>query len=154
MTTDRASGSASQVARVVGGVAMLTAIPCLLLICGCGGAGDRESIAGTVTIDGKPLEKGQIAFIPQTNTEGPTAGGEIVGGEFAIPATRGTFAGKFRVEITASRPSGKKVIDRLTREPVDSFEQFIPRKYNIESELDADVKAGDDNRFEFALNSK
>ena len=86
--------------------------------------------------------------------EGADGGRGDCGGKFSIPAAGGTFAGKFRVEITASRPSGKKVADRFTGKLVDSYEQFIPRKYNTESQLTADVKAGAENRFEFAVNSK
>ncbi len=121
---------------------------------GCGNASSRQAIEGTVTLDGQPLEKGQVTFAPQMGTGGPTAGADIVGGKFAIPASSGPFAGKFRVEITASRLSGKKVADRFTGKPVDSYEQFIPHRYNRGSQLEADVKADAANRFEFALNSK
>jgi hypothetical protein len=125
----------------------------MFLLCGCGDSGKRQSIKGIVTLDGKPLEDGQITFVPQPGTLGPTAGAEIQNGRFAIPARGGTFAGKFRVEVTASRPSGKKVADRFTGKPVDGYEQFIPRRYNAESQLEADVKAGTANRFEFAVSS-
>ena len=124
------------------------------MLCGCGGSGNRAAIDGVVTCDGKPLEKGQITFVPQIGTKGPTAGAEIAAGKFTIPAAGGTFAGKFRVEVTASRPSGRKIPDRLTGKLVDAYEQFIPQKYNADSQLTADVKAGAENRFEFAVNSK
>jgi hypothetical protein len=126
----------------------------VLLIGGCGSTGGRQAIEGTVTLDGKPLEKGQITLVPQGDTRGPTAGAEIVGGKFAIPAAGGTFVGKFRVEITASRPGGRKVPDRMTGKLLDGYEQFIPARYNAESQLSADVKAGAVNRFEFTVNSK
>jgi hypothetical protein len=100
------------------------------------------------------LEKGQITFVPQAGTAGPTAGAEIAAGKFAILASGGPFAGKFRVEITASRPGSQKVTDRFTGKLVDAYEQFIPKKYNTESQLDADVKAGITNRFEFVLKSQ
>lgn len=125
----------------------------MLLICGCGGAGGRQAIEGTVNFDGKPLEKGQITFVPQAGTDSPTAGAEIHDGRFAVSAASGTFAGKFRVEITATRAGGK-VVDRFTGKLVDGYEQFIPRQYNADSRLTADVKVGEENRFEFALNSK
>jgi hypothetical protein len=126
----------------------------LALVGGCSGSSDRQSITGTATWDGKPLEKGQVTFIPLAGTSGPTAGAEIAGGKFAIPAAGGTFAGKFRVEITASRLSGKKVADRFSGKPVDAYEQFIPKRYNTESQLTAEVAAAAENRFEFALKSK
>lgn len=126
----------------------------MLIIGGCGGSDGRQAIEGVVTFDGKPLENGQITFVPQSGTGGPTAGAQIVDGKFAISAAGGPFAGKFRVEITASRPSSQKVADRFTGKLVDSFEQFIPRKYNVESQLEAVVKAEGSNRVEFALNLK
>ena len=129
-------------------------VVCLLTLCGCGGTGGRQSIEGTVTLDGQPLEKGQITFVPKQGTQGPTAGAEIAGGKFTIPAAGGTFSGKFRVEITASHATGKKVTDHFTGQLVDAYEQFIPAKYNTQSQLEADVKAGAANRFEFAVTSQ
>jgi hypothetical protein len=126
----------------------------LCLLVGCTRSDERQSIQGAVTLDGKPMEKGQITFVPQAGTKGPTAGAEIVGGKFAIPAAGGPFAGQFRVEITASRPGGKKVADRFTGKPVDAYEQFIPGKFNADSQLSADVKAGAANRLEFAVKSQ
>jgi hypothetical protein len=134
--------------------AIVAAISGTLLICSCGGSGGRQSVEGTVALDGKLLEKGQITFVPEPGTPGPTAGAEIGGGKFAIPASGGPLAGKFRVEITASRPGGKKVADRFTGKPVDAYEQFIPARYNTESQLTADVKADVENRFEFKVDSK
>ena len=96
-------------AECVAYIRLVTAILIAAVIGGCGGAGGRQAIEGTVTLDGQPLEKGQITFVPQGDTKGPTAGAEIVGGKFTIPAVGGPLAGKFRVEITASRPGGQKV---------------------------------------------
>ena len=133
---------------------LLPAACCLLLLSGCGGSDGRQSIEGTVTLDGKPMEKGQVNFMPLPGTQGPTAGSEIKDGKFTIAAKGGTFAGKFRVEITASRPSGKKVPDQFSGEMVDAYEQFIPERYNRQSELEAEVKADAPNRFEFAITSE
>ena len=128
---------------------------CLLaLVClGCG-SGSRQAIEGTVTLDGQPLANGEITFIPEEGTKGPTAGAEIVDGKFAIPTARGTFAGKFRVEITASRVGNQKVVGHLRGETGYAYEQFIPSKYNNASQLKADVNADAENHFDFAVTSK
>ena len=65
----------------------------------------------------------------------------------------GTFAGTFRVEITAVRKTGRKVEDRFG-EAIDETEQAIPAQYNRDSGLTADVTEQGPNRFEFALQSK
>jgi hypothetical protein len=134
--------------------ACVVSLAAMLIIGGCGGSNGRQSLEGVVTFDGKPLEKGQITFVPQAGTSGPTAGAEIIDGKFSIPAAGGPFAGKFRVEITASRPGGQKVPDRFTGKLVDAYEQFIPSKYNAESQLEAEIKADGPNRLEFALKLK
>lgn len=81
----------------------------LLSLTGCGEqASDRQSLKGTVTLDGTPLVEGSILFVPQQGTKGPTAGGKISEGRFSVSPEGGTFSGTFRVEITAVRKTGKK----------------------------------------------
>jgi len=119
---------------------------CLIMIIGCGGD-SRQSLQGSVTHDDEPLASGYISFTPQSGTPGPTAGNEIADGRFSIARARGTFPGTFRVEVTASRPSGRKV----EGVPGEVYEQFFPARYNKESELSAEVLDGGENDFEFAL---
>ena len=121
---------------------------------GCGDRSGRQAIEGTVSLDGKPLEKGQISFRPQQGTASPSAGGNIAGGKFSIAPERGLLPGKFRVEITASRPTGEKAVAPITGKMVTIEEQYLPAKYNEQSQLEASVGSGGPNRFEFAITSK
>jgi len=125
----------------------------LLVAAGCGDS-RRQSIEGTVTLDGAPLTEGQIRFAPLPGTSGPTTGSPITDGKFTIPQEGGSFAGKFRVEITARRMSNKKMMDPESGKMVNVFEQYIPPRYNRQSELTADIEAGADNRFDFAVTSR
>jgi hypothetical protein len=125
----------------------------LALLTGCGQS-DRQALRGTVTLDNEPLQQGVIRFIPAPGTGGPSAGGEIHDGAFSIDSDKGVFDGSFRVEITASRKTGNQVRDRVTGEATDLYAQFLPTRYNGNSELTAEVKRSDPNRFEFALRSK
>jgi hypothetical protein len=110
----------------------------IILLVGCGHSG-RQDIGGTVTFSGVPLERGYIAFQPKPGTASPSAGGEIVGGKFSVSPTKGLLPGKFRVEITASRITDKKVRDRLTGDLVPLEEQYIPAKYNTASQLEITI---------------
>ena len=92
---------------------------CLLLLAGCGPQSDRSSLEGTVTLNGQPLAEGSIALRPLPGTRGPTAGGKIANGTFAILPAQGTFTGTFRVEITASRKTGKQTKDAMLDIMVD-----------------------------------
>ena len=130
--------------------------PCVgfvLLLIGCGQQGDRQRLEGTVTLDGAPLAEGQITFVPQPGTKGPTAGGPISEGYFSIPHDGGTFTGTFLVKITATRKTGKQVMNYALNEMIDEIEQFLPLRYNRQSELTREVTDSGPNQFEFALKS-
>lgn len=122
----------------------------LAVLPGCGESG-RLPLEGTVTLDGQPLPKGYIQFSPLAGTAGPTAGTDVVDGKFSIPAQGGTFAGKFLVSITAAGRTGRKVINPLSGTTADEIAQLLPPQYNRESKLQAEVKAGGPNRFDFPL---
>ena len=123
----------------------------LILAAGCG-TSQRKSLQGNVTLDGQPLPSGRIAFHPVQDTPGPTAGAEISEGRFSIHRDKGSFAGTFRVEITAWRETGKKFRDP-NGTVVSPSVQYLPPRYNEHSELRAEVTVGGSNEFDFQLHS-
>ncbi len=128
-----------------------TLLGVFVLVCiGCGqGPSNRASVAGKVTVEGKPLEEGSIVFIPTEGTAGPTAGGRILNGSYAIGAPKGPVVGTARVEIRAVRETGKIStygFDAGQKERV----QYIPARYNDDSQLRADLKRGR-NSLDFEL---
>ncbi len=132
---------------------------CLILVLGTvviGGCGDarRQGVEGMVTFDGQPIVKGYIQFIPEGDTRGPTAGANIKDGRFAIDPSKGTFVGTFRVEVLATRETGKSIADPMTGEKVAAREQYIPAKYNTQSELTAEIKDGQPSQLNYPLTSK
>jgi hypothetical protein len=131
----------------------LVLLSCAALLAGCGGS-PRLAVTGTVTLDGVPLEEGYIQFRPLPGTPGPTAGAEIVNGRFSIAKEKGTFAGTFRVEITATRKTDQKVMDDFSGKLADVHEQFVPARYNSQTELTAQVTRQGPNRFEFPLSNR
>jgi hypothetical protein len=132
---------------------LLAVASCSPSLTGCGNQG-REAIEGTVTLDGKPLEKGYISFRPQPGTASPSAGADIANGKFSVASKGGVLPGKFRVEITASRKTDKKIRDRLTGNMVPLEEQYIPARYNEDSKLEAEIGSSNARRLEFAITSK
>ena len=126
----------------------------LLILLGCSQSTGRQSLDGAVEFDGAPLAEGSIVFLPQPGTKSPTCGGTISQGRFSILPAGGAACGTFRVEITAIRKTGKKVTDPKEGKLVDELEQFIPTRYNQQSELTATVSEEGPNRFEFALKSE
>lgn len=124
----------------------------LLMLLGCGHGG-RMPLEGTITVDGRPLEKGYIQFTPLAGTLGPTAGAEIINGEFTVSPQGGPFAGKFQVQITAAGRTGRRVRHPLSGTMIDENAQILPARYNTKSQLQAEVTADGPNRFEFAISS-
>ncbi|QDT96355.1 hypothetical protein [Gimesia aquarii] len=119
----------------------------LLIITGCGGTSDapqQVKVEGTVTFDGEPLSTGSIVFDPSDGKGGSSAGG-IENGKFQFDSQ----LGKKKVLISATRETGEK--DQYD-EPVT--ESYIPKQYNSETTLIAEVKPDGENKFEFALKSK
>ena len=141
------------------GVAVLLLIA--VAICGCGGDARRASIVGTVTFNGEPLPEGAIAFIPTAGNKGPSPGAVVSDGHFEVPQKRGPFVGQNRVEIRASRETGRMIPDpRHPRGPnvpaaplVPEFAEYIPEHYNDASTLVREVKQGR-NTLDFDLKAE
>jgi hypothetical protein len=125
-----------------------------LFLLGCDAGNGRIGLEGTVTLDGTPLDEGNIAFRPLPGTKGPTAGGSIKNGKYSVRSDEGLFPGSYRVDITASRKTGKKTKDLLMNMMIDELEQFLPAKYNTKSELTAEVTDRGTNHINFDLHSE
>ena len=130
-------------------------------LCGCGAEDDypREPFSGTVTIDGRPLDKGHIVFEPKGQQ--PTqSGSEVVGGRFDIPREAGAMPGPYVVAVFADDAPlpvgvqpGTAEADAAIRKAARTVVK-VPRKYNVETTLTAEIKAGGPNAFAFDLSSK
>ncbi len=138
-----------------------TVIAVLLTGCfvctGCGGDSlALTSVSGKVTYNGEPIEEGQISFTP-TKESGATshgaAAGEIKAGAYSIPASEGPMVGKHSVSITASRKTGEQVPAAMPAPEgtmIEVTEEYIPYKYNFETELAAELSTGENTK-DFAL---
>jgi hypothetical protein len=122
---------------------------------GCGGSDGiaRHAVSGRVTLDGKPLDHGEITLNPIE--AGPSAGGIITDGVFTIARSSGPSAGKYRVMIVSIRPTGRQVrdADGPPGSTVAERANVIPDRYNVRTELDVDVKNEGPNQYTFELTS-
>jgi hypothetical protein len=133
----------------------------VLTVPGCWGSGDdapRESVSGTVTLDGKPLASGAIRFFPAPNNPSGFSipGGDTIrNGKFSISRDVGLVPGTYRVSIfsgdaSVGRPKAYVAPGRFA--PV--AKEMIPFKYNAQSTLTADVPKGGLSDLRFELQSK
>lgn len=105
----------------------------------------KYAVEGTVLLDGAPLAQGHIVFMPVERSAAPDAG-MIEDGRFAFEAS----PGRKRVEITAMRDSGE-IDPQMGQQP---REQFVADRFNVESELTAEVSSGGPNRYQFDVTAK
>lgn len=123
----------------------------LLAFVGCGSdkrvEPDRYPVTGTVTLDGKPLKKGDISFESEDDaTSGlGSEGTEIIDGKFELEAR----PGKKTIRISAIEEVGE-----ADETGLKETKETIPAKYNDESTLEEEVKAEGENNFTFKLESK
>ncbi len=127
-----------------GRLGLLAVLSASVLAIGCGDG--RQPVQGTVTFDGQPVPDGTISFVPIDPALGPDAG-RIENGRFHLVAKPGPK----RVEIRASRPVQSP--DPRDPDAANLREDYIPRRYNAETELTAEVTAGGSNEFPFELHS-
>ncbi|MFO0801289.1 MAG: hypothetical protein U0804_27810 [Gemmataceae bacterium] len=111
----------------------------LVVVSGCGsGAG----VSGNVTYDNQPVDGGGIAFFA-SGEKSPAASGRITGGRYEIPRSDKLPAGKYTVQISWLKSTGKKV--KSETDPgteVEETNQVIPVEYNIQSKLSVDISSG------------
>lgn len=113
---------------------------------------DTSPVHGTIKIDGKPLTRGTITFVPE---RGRLAIGKIQpDGSYSLSTYvngDGAVIGKHRVKVSAMET--KHVMSRESEEPIKSL---IPERYGIESTsgFAFEVKSGQDNSADFDLSAK
>lgn len=107
-----------------------------LLLGGCRNDNVVE-IAGSVTLDGEPLEQGVIAFRP-VDGDGPTAEAMIVAGKYRAALRPGAK----RVEVQGFRQRGEEhaLPDDPTSPLVPRLEPIVPPRYQADSTLTLHVE--------------
>jgi hypothetical protein len=118
-------------------VACLAVVTALL---GCS-HDDTVEVLGTVTWEGQPISQGDIVF-GSVDPRIRAAAGKIVDGKYEFRC----LPGAKRVEIRCYRLTGKTT-DQGNREG----QMFIPKRYNNESTLTANVTSDGENKFDFPL---
>ena len=131
--------------------AHLRLIVLLMSFAGCG-SNSALPLRGMVTLDDQPVAMGNIVFLPLASG-GPKAAAAIENGSYSIPADQGLKPGKYRVEISWHKPTGRKIPSADPGMTIDETREAIPAKYNSDSTLTVDLD-GTDKPHNFALTSK
>ena len=105
---------------------------------------DRGTVAGQVTLDGAPLAVGAIQFIPLQTDQGRATGGTIQDGQYRLTDDAAPEIGTYRVEIRATRKTGR-MVQKPMAPPGDmgeETEEAIAAEYNDQSTLTFEVQPG------------
>ena len=116
---------------------------CALTLSGCfGGSQDgleRAVITGTISFDGQPLPEGKAVQAIITN------------GVYSLEADQGPVVGANKIMVNATRKTGK--FQNFDGVKTEIMQQYIPAKYNADSTLRYEVKAGE-NTADFSLQTR
>jgi hypothetical protein len=123
---------------------------------GCVACGDphggRQAVSGSVTFQGKPLDRGTITFLPASPDLPTQSGAAITGGKYSIPRDKGLVPGKYKVAINS--PDGRPP-DGGDAPPGPSgnfaSKDRIPPAYNLDSKEEVVVKKGGPNAFDYKI---
>lgn len=113
----------------------------------------RKAISGNVTLDGGPLDEGNIELHPLDG--GVQSGGRITGGSYSIPDHEGVTVGKYRVSIidfvpTPPLPPGHMPGDDLPPSPKPK----VPPDWNSKSQHTVEVNKEGPFKFDFDIVTK
>lgn len=116
---------------------------------GCGGS--KATVSGTVTLDGAPLEKGQIQFIP-TAPEAQLVVAEIVAGKYSAT----TVPGEMKVQVLATKVVGQRpaFAGDPNSQMIEDVVSIVAPQYNINTTLKVDLKGGANSDVNFSITSK
>ena len=133
------------------GLRLALASGALAVLVGCGGgSGGKQAISGEVTYKGKAVEHGQIQFSAGEG-QPPLTGAAIENGTYSIPADKGLPPGTYRVSISSQAPTKAPAPDELPGEPPPPAKELLPKKYNDQSTLKAEVKENGPAVLDFKL---
>lgn len=128
-------------------------VTCLIAACSIGCGGTQSALSGIVTLDGIPLEKAIVHFVPESEHEHPAVVLTDSQGRYRTRVAPVTY----RVAIQCQKVVGK-MEDEFNRDgpPIDRYEDVIPIRYanRDTTPLRATPTAGQTSVANFALTSR
>jgi len=131
-------------------LSVLTAFA-LLAAAGCGSG--RVPLTGEVAIDGQPIDEGTITFVSSDKSaDTAKSSAKIEGGKYKFDKETGPLPGKYKVEFTWLKKTGRKVPTGDGEMREDKV-NVLPPQFNSASTHTAEVTSGS-TKLDFALTSK
>lgn len=120
-------------------IAPLCGLMLLVFTLGCDTGPSVAQISGQITMEGVPIEQGQILFEP-LDGESAIGTGIIDNGKYDVEC----LPGNYKVMITGTRKiPGAPPISNIPGEEIEAREPIVPKKYNRETTLEKEVSPGE-----------
>ncbi len=119
---------------------------------GCSDSSElRGRVHGKITVDGKPLQSAQIRFFSISGGVGTD--GAVKEGSYEIPIATGMTAGKYRVELSFAKSTGRKIPDpdAGAGDMKDEVVEDLPAKFNRNSTIQIDFDPKQDKPIDLDL---
>jgi hypothetical protein len=139
---------------------------CVLWVVGCG-SGDpkRHALSGSVIVEGTPVAKGTISFLPAPGNNAQPAHTSIEDGKYRFSKANGPFAGSHRVVIgiktspndeptaptEAGEASGQGIKEMAQPRPPNPWQQQRPVPKKLQWELEYTVPEDGEEQKDFDL---
>jgi hypothetical protein len=143
-------GGGRPLARFVNQVAVVHVLAAMSVGCGKGArppAYPSARLAGMVTVDGQPVAKGVLQFLPPEGSPAAIIQAEIIDGRYTATAVP---VGKIRVLFSGVKETGR-VDTKSSSQPIPEVVNLIPERYR--DGMDIQV-TGDNDGQNFELKSK
>jgi hypothetical protein len=127
-----------------------------VLVLGCGdgtGLAKRYPVSGTVTYNGKPVEKGTITFAPAT-ADGRSAAGTIANGSYTLTTLApndGALPGKYKVTIASTDIDTSEIVARAQGGAGRHDAAFVKANKNAKNLVPSKYSLADTSKLEYEV---
>lgn len=111
-----------------------------------------QSLSGTISIQGKPMNKGIVRFI-SLDPDKPTSYGSFVkNGRYQVPAEYGITPARYQVEFSSiGAEDVQHLLDTGNQEERIEVKEEVPARFNQNSEVQIDLSSGSVLQADFDL---
>jgi hypothetical protein len=133
----------------------------VLMVAGCGDGPRLVPVAGSVTLDGKPLEGATLSFMPVAGNVISTPGSDVTGpdGNFTMTynGRAGLAPGKYRVLVSKTEevvPKGMQVPEVFAKASFEKKLMGLTKEVIPPQKMDREVEVPEGGAKDFALDFK